>query len=48
MSEHHVKASEMNEAEEVFDVIFPSGFGDFAMEVILKEDIHNLATAVTW
>jgi hypothetical protein len=24
MFEHHVKACEMNEAEEVFDVVFPS------------------------
>jgi hypothetical protein len=25
MFEHHVKACEMNEAEEVLDVVFPSG-----------------------
>jgi hypothetical protein len=25
MFEHHVKASEMDESEEVFDMVFPSG-----------------------
>ena len=32
MSEHHLEAGKMHEAEEVFDVVFPSG--DEAAEVV--------------
>ena len=46
MSEHHLKAGEMDEAEEVFDVVFPSG--NEAAEVVHpgKEPFHFPAPAI--
>ena len=46
MSEHHVKACEMDEAERVFDVVFPAG--NESSEVVHpgKEPLHFPSFAI--
>jgi hypothetical protein len=47
MSEHHVKAREMNEAEEVFDMVFPSGNESAEVLHPCEEPFHLPSPAIS-
>lgn len=54
MPEHHVEAGELDEAEEVFDVVFPSGDHEFNAQMFMRPvlayvgpdlgDVHSIRT----